>query len=179
MMAPNPIKRGQAGVVLPVVLVMLLVFTTLVLTQVRRGTVDERLAGNTSRVIAGDTMAQSVLRYCEAELQNDPRLWDGVVLASAYTATPAYKSNIPANSKLTMGASLVPPGATTASCVIEDATDELGCSRTQTQTQAGAAGCRNPYFRKYRVTSSVVVPDATAFGARTFLSQSELRLSVF
>lgn len=178
-MVTNPVKRGQAGVVLPVVLVMLLVFTTLVLTQVRRGTIDERLAGNTSRVIAGDTMAQSVLRYCEAELQSDPRLWDGVVLASAFTTAPAYRSSVPANSRLTMDATLVPPGATAATCIIEDATEELGCSRTQTQTQVGAAGCRNPYFRKYRVTSSVVVPDATAFGARTFLSQSELRLSVF
>jgi Tfp pilus assembly protein PilX len=83
----------QSGVVLPVVLVVLVVVTTLVLTQVRRGTVDERLAGNWSRSISGETSAESTLRWCEMELQREPRLWDGVVLAANFAATPAWRTN--------------------------------------------------------------------------------------
>ena len=55
------------GVVLPVVLVVLTVLTGLVVTQVRRGALDERLAGNTRRVNL-DGAAQTVLRWCEARV---------------------------------------------------------------------------------------------------------------
>ena len=87
----SPIHASR-GVVLPIVLVVLVVMTTLVITQVKRATVDERLAGNTSRTIAGEAMAQSLLRYCEAELQREPRLWDGVVMSTDFTASPAHRS---------------------------------------------------------------------------------------
>lgn len=171
----------QSGVVLPVVLVVLVVVTTLVLTQVRRGTVDERLAGNWSRTISGETGAESALRWCEMELQREPRLWDGVVLAADYQASPAWRSNMwnQAASILTIAPNLRPPGATSASCIIEDATEELACNTTQSQDDMGGAGCRSPYFRKYRVTGQVIFPDATAFGNVAYRSQSEVRLTVF
>ena len=44
-------RRFAAGVVLPIVLVILTVLTGLVVTQVRRSTVDERLAANTRESI--------------------------------------------------------------------------------------------------------------------------------
>ena len=58
-------STAQRGVILPIVLVVMMVVTTLVLTQVKRGTVDERLAGNWSRVVSGETAAESLLRMCE------------------------------------------------------------------------------------------------------------------
>ena len=93
MNTPSTLLSRQSGVVLPVVLVVLVVVTTLVLTQVRRGTVDERLAGNWSRSISGETSAESTLRWCEMELQREPRLWDGVILAANFAATPAWRTN--------------------------------------------------------------------------------------
>ena len=82
MKTSSNLLSRQSGIVLPVVLVVLVVVTTLVLTQVRRGTVDERLAGNWSRSISGETGAESTLRWCEMELQREPRLWDGVIRAA-------------------------------------------------------------------------------------------------
>ena len=178
----SPIQASR-GVVLPIVLVVMVVMTMLVITQVRRATVDERLAGNTSRTIAGEAMAQSLLRYCEAELQRDPRLWDGVVMSTAFTATPAHRSGVWAQTAdvMTMDATLTPAGAQAngAQCIIEDATSELGCTTTQTRTNMGEGGCLNQYFRKYRITSRVITNDSTAFLTRSYLSQSELRLSIF
>ena len=175
--------QASRGVVLPIVLVVLVVMTTLVITQVKRATVDERLAGNTSRTIAGEAMAQSLLRYCEAELQREPRLWDGVVRSTDFTTTPAHRSGVWTQTAdvITMDASLTPTGtqANVSQCIIEDATSELGCTNTQTRTNMGEEGCLNRYFRKYRITSRVIVDDSTAFLTRSFLSQSELRLSVF
>lgn len=175
--------QSSRGVVLPIVLVVLVVMTTLVITQVKRATVDERLAGNTSRTIAGEAMAQSLLRYCEAELQRDPRLWDGVVMSTAFTVTPAHRSGVWNQTAdiLTMDQSLRPAGTpnNSAQCIIEDAISELGCSNTQTRTNMGEGGCLNRYFRKYRLTARYIAPDSTAFLTRSFLSQSELRLSIF
>lgn len=179
MKKPTPLYR-QAGVVLPIVLVMLVVVTTLVLTQVRRGTVDERLASNWSRAISGETAAESTLRWCEMELHREPRLWDGVVLAADYAVNPAWRTNKWADAAniLTVDANLRPPGSTSAACIIEDATEELACNSTQSQDAMGGAGCRSPYFRKYRITARVIFPDATAFGNVTYRSQSEIRLTI-
>jgi hypothetical protein len=181
MKTTSVLLSRQTGIVLPVVLVVLVVVTTLVLTQVRRGTVDERLAGNWSRSISGETSAESTLRWCEMELQREPRLWDGVVLAADFAATPAWRTNTwnQAASILTVDANLRPPGATAAACIIEDATEELACTATQTQDAMGGSGCRSPYFRKYRITAQVIFPDATAFGNVAYRSQSEVRLTVF
>ena len=44
-------RRFAAGVVLPIVLVILTVLTGLVVTQIRRSTIDERLAANTRETV--------------------------------------------------------------------------------------------------------------------------------
>ncbi len=54
------------GVVLPVVLVVLTVLTGLIVTQVRRNAMDERLAANTRETVQLDNSVQTVLRWCEA-----------------------------------------------------------------------------------------------------------------
>jgi hypothetical protein len=170
----------QSGIVLPVVLVVLVVVTTLVLTQVRRGTVDERLAANWSRVISGETAAESTLRWCEMEVRGEPRFYDLVVLAADHVATPSWRSNLwnQPDSILTIDANLRPPGATSAACIVENATEELGCNSTQGQDDMGGTGCRSPYFRKYRITAQVIFPDATALGNVVYRSQSEVRLTI-
>ena len=61
-------KHRMIGVVLPVVLVVLTVLTGLIVTQIRRGAMDERLAGNTRETVNLDGAAQTVLRWCEARL---------------------------------------------------------------------------------------------------------------
>ena len=85
------------------------------ITQVRRGTVDERLAGNWSRVISGQTAAESVLRWCEAIVLNqESRLWDNVLPSTQFDATPAWRTNIDANLIKTVPANDRPAGATSA-----------------------------------------------------------------
>lgn len=166
----------QRGVILPIVLVVMMVVTTLVLTQVRRGTVDERLAGNWSRVISGQTAAESVLRWCEAVVLNqESRLWDNVLPSQQFQATPAWKSNINANLIKTVPANDLPPGATAATCIIEDATTELGGDQFQGSNDIGTAGIRDRYLRKFRFTTAVTFADATAFGNVVYHSQSEVR----
>jgi Tfp pilus assembly protein PilX len=172
---------NQSGIVLPVVLVVLVVVTTLVLTQVRRGTVDERLAANWSRQISGEAAAESTLRYCESELLLDPRQYDSahgnVVVSRDNTAPdPVWRDNAlwaqVGAIGLTLAADLRPPGATSAACLIEDATAELNtCTTTGKQ-------CQQSYWRKYRINAQVIFPDATAFGNVVYRSQSEIRLNI-
>jgi Tfp pilus assembly protein PilX len=170
------IRHTQRGVVLPIVLIVMMVVTMLIVTQVRRGTVDERLAGNWSRAISGQTAAESVLRWCEAVVLNtESRLWDGVLPSENFVATPAWRSNIQANLIKTVPANDLPTGATVATCIIEDATNELGGDQFQGNTDMGTAGIRDRYLRKFRFTTAVTFADATAFGNVTYRSQSEVR----
>ncbi|CAN5417718.1 hypothetical protein BH09PSE6_BH09PSE6_19060 [soil metagenome] len=59
-------SRRQSGVVLPIVLVLLVVLTSLVLSQIRRGTVDQALSTNSRQYTLVESTAQSVLRWCES-----------------------------------------------------------------------------------------------------------------
>ena len=68
-------RRHAAGVVLPVVLVILVILTALVVTQVRRTTVDQRMASNAQESIALEAAAKAVLGWCEIELQRANRGW--------------------------------------------------------------------------------------------------------
>ncbi len=180
MNSRSRIDATQRGVVLPIVLVVMMVVTMLVLTQVRRGTLDERLAHNWSRSISGQTTAETVLRQCEAVvLQVERTGWDKVLLSSvANTAgTPAWKSALdPAKIKTIPPADL-PPGATNGICIIEDATDELIPDIHDTGPAAASRGVAgvDPSMRKTRFTSAVTFPDSTAFGSVTYRSQSEVR----
>ncbi len=82
----------QRGVILPIVLVVMMVVTTLVLTQVKRGTVDERLAGNWTRLVSGETAAESLLRLCEHTVINvDWKYANWWYPSTNFTNTPAWK----------------------------------------------------------------------------------------
>jgi hypothetical protein len=175
------IANAERGVVLPIVLVVLMVVTTLVLTQVRRGTLDERLASNWSRSISGQTTAETVLRQCEAVVLQVERTWWDLKLPSSLAnnnGEPAWKSALdPAKIKTIPPADL-PPGATSGICIIENATDELrpGDHYLGTaEASRGVAAGVDPSMRKTRFTSVVTFPDSTAFGSVTYRSQSEVR----
>lgn len=173
--------RNQRGVVLPIVLVVMMVVTMLIVTQVRRGTVDERLASNWNRMISQQTAAESLLRYCEARIlrSDEVRLWQNVVRSESYTdlTGPAWR-NVAAGDVLPLAANILPMGATGGFCVVENATEELGGNTFQESTNAGSDGIRDPYLWKYRFTLVVVFPDASAFGSVTQRTQSEVRFVV-
>ena len=122
----------QRGVILPIVLVVMMVVTTLVITQVRRGTVDERLAGNWSRVVSGETAAESLLRMCEHLTINvDWKYAKWWYPSTTFTATPAWKVPFAQldPTKVKVFTDTLPQGATSGYCVIENATSELGTVR--------------------------------------------------
>jgi len=68
-LSPRPASRGF---VLPVVLVVLVVMTTVVLFNIRRGAVDERLATNVRQFVTMETAATYALRYSEIMLTVSP-----------------------------------------------------------------------------------------------------------
>ena len=85
-MAPAP---RMMGVVLPVVLVVLTVLTGLVVTQIRRSAVDERLAANTRESVQLDHSVQTVLRWCEARITLAPQR-TATVTPSTVAQPPAW-----------------------------------------------------------------------------------------
>lgn len=173
-------RRGpQRGVVLPIVLVVMMIVTTLVITHVRRGTVDERLAGNWSRLISNQTVADTVVRYCElVVLSKEMYGWDTLLPSAPFNVngTAAWKSNLAPNQIKTIPLADLPAGASGGTCIIENATSELELNRNQTGNSSQNSGSGiEPNMRKYRFTAAVTFPDSTAFGAVTFRSQSEVR----
>ena len=176
-------SRIQRGVILPIVLVVMMIVTTLVITQVKRGTVDERLAGNWSRVISGETAAESLLRLCEhATINVDwkyAKWWYPSTYFSITLNTPAWKVPLAQldPTKVKIFTDTLPQGAT-GYCVIEDATSELGTVQNFTgeneQNQQQGAG-KNANLMKHRFTTAVTFADGTAFGGVKYLSQSEIR----
>lgn len=174
--------RMQRGVILPIVLVVMMVVTTLVITQVRRATVDERLAGNWSRLVSGETAAESMLRLCEHVVINVERdRWDGKYQSTDFVNSPAWQvptAQLDPTKIKTLTQDILPPGATGGRCIIENATSELLAIENQGSDydHSGTAGSgRNSNLRKYRFTSAVTFAEATAFGGVTYYSQSEVR----
>jgi Tfp pilus assembly protein PilX len=177
----TPIQRGsQRGVVLPIVLVVMMVVTVVVITQVKRGTVDERLAGNWSRTMSRQAATESLVRYCEAFIlrKDEVRKWCGVVPSENYPNTPAWNSNLPASDVVTFQQELLPPGATGAVCVVEDATSELGGTRYAQGPNPGSEGPRDPYLWKFRFTVLVTYQDTSLFGSVVHRTQSEVRFVI-
>lgn len=175
------LPHRQRGVVLPIVLVVMMVVTMLIVTQVRRGAVDERLASNWNRVISQQAATESLLRYCEARIlrSDEVRLWQNVVRSESYDNTSkAAWLNVAPSDVLPLAADVLPMGATSGFCVVENATEELGGNTFQESTNAGSDGIRDPYLWKYRFTLVLVFPDATAFGSVTQRTQSEVRFVV-
>lgn len=179
------VRFRQRGVVLPIVLVVMMVVTMLVVTQVRRGTVDERLAGNWSRAISGQTAAESLVRYCEAHLFAnqfaEARGWKNRVPSENYTNLnqSAWSAGIPLTDRITFAADILPQQGATATCIVEDATSELvGSIFQQVSGTPGGAGITDPYLWKYRITVLLTLPDATAFGNVVYRAQSEIRFLI-
>jgi hypothetical protein len=174
------IQQRQRGVILPIVLVVMMVVTTLVITHVRRGIIDERLASNWSSSISRQTATESVLRLCELRVLTVERhAWDAPLPSGQFniSGVPAWQSNVAANLKKTVPPADLPNGVSAAECIIENATEELtpdvnlASSNEQNRGRSGI----EPNLRKYRFTAVLAFPDSTAFGAVTYRSQSEIR----
>ena len=184
-MAP---AQRMMGVVLPVVLVVLTVLTGLVVTQIRRGAVDERLAANTRESVQLDSSVQTVLRWCEARItlapQNTATVTPGTALtAPAWARTSANWTTTANNLDFSGGANLLPGLNADPTCVIENATCELAPPISPTG-QIGASACAgngdlDARWRKFRITARVATPAAAMVGVNRFtFAQSELRLFI-
>jgi hypothetical protein len=140
---------SQRGIVLPVVLIMMVILTSLVLTQMRRSTIDRQLAVNSRAYSLADSAAQTVLRKCEAYL-----LTTGDAPTSA-TGSPAWRDpaqwttnivNLESDSRVAY------PGVASYGCLYENASAELAPSSTMSSLSPEAA---DDGMRKYRVTARV------------------------
>ncbi len=182
-----PAQR-MMGVVLPVVLVVLTILTGLVVTQIRRTAVDERLAANTRESVQLDSSVQTVLRWCEARITLAPQTTAQVTAP----ATPVYPPWGPASANWTTtansldfsgGANLLPGLNADPSCVIENATCELAPPISPTG-QSGTSACAgngelDARWRKFRITARVATPAPDMIGGNRFtFAQSELRLFI-
>lgn len=192
---PTPLRR-MLGVVLPMVLVVLTVLTGLVVTQIRRGTIDERLAANTRESVQMDSAVQTVLRWCEFAVtvapQNvvafnpdpnpmaNPPLWDR--LSANWAPASAANRLKFSGSPTALGLPNI-AGAQAPSCVIENATCELAQPISPTGQSGGNPACPgngdlDPRWRKFRITARVETPAPDLGGSRQMFSQSELRLFI-
>jgi hypothetical protein len=173
------------GVVLPVVLVVLTVLTGLIVTQIRRNAVGERLAANTRETVLLDNSVQTTLRWCEARITLEPQRT--ITVGTSTAAQTAWSASSPnwanASSLDFAGAAALLGLSADPSCVIENATCELAPPISPTG-QVGASPCPgngdlDPRWRKFRLTARAAAtsPDF-AGGSRTVFSQSELRLFI-
>jgi Tfp pilus assembly protein PilX len=161
--------KSQLGFVLPVALILLVIITGIVGTQLQRALLDERMAANSRENIVADSAAQTVLRWCELQLTNAP---DSTVLVDAPSrgATAAWKEAnnwTAANTFTVTGVTL--SGVTSHSCLVENADNEL----TGGVSDSGDPGDPTGRARwiKYRITARV---ERTTGGFDH--SQSEIRL---
>jgi hypothetical protein len=169
--------RRMIGVVLPVVLVILTVLTGLVVTQVKRGTTDERLAANARETVMLDNAVQTTLRWCEWRVIDRP--FNTVTTAGTATI-PAWRLAAnwnDANSLNFTGSGLLPGINGDPTCVVEDATCELQPPISPTGMNAGGCNGIDSRWRKFRITARVRLnaPDLPN-GWREMMAQSELRL---
>jgi hypothetical protein len=157
-------RSSQRGIVLPLVLIMMVILTSLVLTQIRRGTIDRQLAVNSRAYSLAESAAQTVLRKCEAYL-----LVSGDAPSSA-AGDPAWRdaAQWAANSvNLESDARVAYPGVNDYACLYENATAEMAAATTMNDLspESGDDG-----IRKYRITARVVL-----ITGQQFHLQSELR----
>lgn len=187
-----PSRVRAAGVALPIALVLLFIVTGLVATQVRRGVVDQRLAGNNRESVALDSAAQLVLRWCELRLTistGNPSVPPPVTVPAARLgAVPPEPAAwlVAANwtdERTNQFSDLALPGGVVFHrCLIENATEELNGSISDSNQLGGAA--RDPRFVKFRLTAQVRTPapglpasdPGVPDGMRALFAQSELRL---
>ncbi|MCA3174556.1 MAG: hypothetical protein ING36_03305 [Burkholderiales bacterium] len=147
---PTP-QSSQHGIVLPIVLVMMVILTSLVISQVRRNTIDQQLAVNSREYGFAEAAVQTVLRRCESEL-----LAVGDAAAPA-VGNPAWRDPAEWETKtlvLDTGDAVDFPAVETYGCLLENATDEMPPATTPDSLSAEA---RDDGMRKYRVTARVVL----------------------
>jgi hypothetical protein len=178
-------RKQLAGVVLPVVLVILTVLTGLVVTQIRRSTVDERLAANTRETVVLDSAVQTILRWCEARIISAPM---DTATINVNIDAPGVPPWHPAsatwgddpNTLNFTGASLLPGINLNPVCIIEDATCELLPPISPTGQNGGGCNGIDSRWRKFRITARVQTQSADLAGAlggtRSMYAQSEIRL---
>ena len=154
-------RRFAAGVVLPIVLVILTVLTGLVVTQIRRSTVDERLAANTRETVVLDSAVQTALRWCEARVIAAPN--DTVTIAVNIDA-PGVPPWTPTNAtwsqrralaefhRIQFTATHLPPSPDPV-CIIEDATCELIPPISPTGQNGGGCNGIDDRWKKFRITA--------------------------
>lgn len=181
-------KHRMIGVVLPVVLVVLTVLTGLVVTQIRRNAVDERLSANTRESIQLDSAVQTVLRWCEAAVTLAPQNIRTVPLEpvgnppawnrNSANWTPGPTSLDFSGTSAQLGWQGIETGVNAPSCVIEAATCELLPPISPTGQVSTACGGIDPRWRKFRITARVLVPAPDMGGTRTVFAQSEVRLFI-
>lgn len=184
------------GFVLPVVLVMLVVMTTVVLFTMRRGTVDERLAANVRGLVTVDAAATYVLRYCELMLTLSPpgRTPDPgmpppprVILAPPQGDPPAWRAALnwdmngmnPLANTIVWDRALLnqlgaPEDVSRAECLIEDASAELEVQSVSGPNVRNNAPELPAEFQKFRITVELEGPGPG--GIRIARAQSELRM---
>jgi hypothetical protein len=174
-------RRGarprMIGVVLPVVLVILTVLTGLVVTQVRRGTTDERLAANARESVMLDGAVHTYLRMCEEAVMRTPF---NIVNVAGNATTPAWRiaGNWADGSSLNVtGMTLIAGINGDPTCIVEDATGELQPIASRTGMDEGGGLTVDPRWKKYRITAriQIVAPELPG-GFREMMTQSELRL---
>jgi Tfp pilus assembly protein PilX len=178
--------RKQAGIVLPVVLVLLMVMSSIVMFTIRRATVDEQLARNVRDIVTMDTAAQYALRHCERWLWiSPPGLTPEPGMPNPPAVVPTVAAGNPAawnQPALVTASSNILPAASLGEqagarisdgrCLIEDASNELQRMRTLDSGNLPS----QPEWRKFRVTAIVTSPGAA--GDRLARAQSEIRMLI-
>lgn len=170
-------RPRMIGVVLPVVLVILTVLTGLIVTQVRRGTTDERLAANARESVLLDGAVQTYLRICEDAIMRTPF---NIVNVAGNPTTPAWRiagNWADASSLNVTGITLVTGMSGDPTCIVEDATCDLQPPISPTGMNASGCNGIDARWRKFRITARIRIdaPDLPG-GVREMMSQSELRL---
>jgi hypothetical protein len=179
------IRASAAGFVLPVVLVILMLITTVAMMSIRRGTVDERLAANVRDTVTLETAAQYALRHCERWLWISP---PGLMPEPGMPNPPAVVAPAPLGDPplwsdaaiVTASANVLPAGSlaeqvgariTDGRCLVEDASAELQVFRLETGNLP-----TQPEWRKFRITAVVTSPGLN--GDRFARAQSEVRMLI-
>lgn len=157
------------GFVLPISLILLVILTAVVASQLQRAILDERMAANSRENVVVDSAAQTVLRWCELQVTNTPDSTVSVV-APARVDLAAWKDPanwVPAKTFTVTGVDL--PGVKSHACLMERAEAELFSGISDSGDPADPGG-RDRWI-KYRITARVE-RNANGFDH----AQSELRI---
>lgn len=188
---PSPSLRSQSvavrlrarGFVLPVVLVMLVVMSTVVLLTIRRGTVDERLASNMASVVTMESGANYTLRFCERWIRRAIATGEAAAFpdrpaaVAATAAVPSWRDPTVWGRAELLPAEFSGRGVDEGRCLFEDAAAELVDSKQAGGLEEQPANGSAPIeytFAKFRITAEA--RGAGPQGLRIARAQSELRI---